>query len=249
VPAAEWVRAFEGESFYSDAVPLVDSFLFYDPKLNPTNAGNSPIPYNGPPSTLSQMWLLGKVQRGVIVPEVNEDLDLYRYKSAMTHAAAPAYMTARWYYDYYIHWRSPHGKTPPAYEPSPEIVGLCPWLDERFPPTPRYMYIFSPVDVATHSRLTFETGCDYETGKLYGVRREYDHYLLIFWDGHYTDPVTNKHRHGNLRLPYKHYYEGPYSGGGRLTKREAEKDQVDAAINFYNSGFRKHFSANRRTGR
>ena len=86
-----------------------------------------------------------------LLDEVNEDLDLYRYKSAMTHAAAPAYMTARWYYDYFIHWRSPHGKTPPAYEPSPEIVGLCPWLDERFPPTPRYMYIFSPVDVATHS--------------------------------------------------------------------------------------------------
>ena len=244
VPAAQWIESLEGSSFSSSAVPLVDSFLFYDPKLNPANAGNSPVPYNGPPSTLSQMWLLGKVQRGVIVPEVNEDLDLYRYKSAMTHAAAPAYMTARWYYDYYIHWRSPYGKTPPAYEPSPEIVGLCPWLDERFPPTPRYMYIFSPVDAATHSRLTFETGCGYEPNKLYGVRREYDHYLVIFWDGHYTDPVTGQHRHGNLKLPYKHYYEGPYSGGGRLTKREAEKDQMDAAINFYNSGFRKHFSAN-----
>ena len=192
---------------------------------------------------------MAKVQRGVVVPNINDpDVSLYQYKSSMTHAAAPAYMTARWYYDYYIHHRSPYGKTPPAYEPSPNIIGLCPWRDRRFPPVPRYEYIFSPVNPDTHKTLKFKTGCSGGTwaslsGLVYAVRREYDHYLIIFWDGRYQDPITKKRQNGNLRLSYKYYFEGPYDGGGRLTKRESEKDLMDSALNFYNSSFRKHFTA------
>ena len=251
--AKEWTdnigdRDIANDGTKATPVPLVDSFMFYDPKLNKTNnpLRSDLVGVSGThsPVTLAEMWLMAKIQRGVVVPEVNVPLNQDDYKSAMTHAAAPAYMTARWYYDYYIHWRSPHGKTPPLYGPSPEVVGLCPWLDERFPPIPIYEYIFSPIDSSTHPKLRFKTACSYESERLYGVRREYDHYLLMFWDGKYTDPILGKRKKGNLKLPYKHYYEGPYTGGGRLTKREAEKDQIDSALNFYNSSFRKHFSAN-----
>lgn len=251
--AKEWVRVGgDGEDIDIDdviAVPLVDSFMFYDPKLNRTNSPENArlvgaAERSHSPVTLAEMWLMAKIQRGVVVPWVNTPRNRDNYRAAMTHAAAPAYMTARWYYDYYIHWRSPHGKTPPLYGPSPEVVGLCPWLDERFPPMPIYEYIFSPIDSSTHPKLKFKTACSYEPERLSAVRREYDHYLLMFWDGRYTDPILGERKKGNLRLPYKHYYEGPYTGGGRLTKIAAEKDQMDSALNFYNSSFRKHFSAN-----
>lgn len=251
--AAVWVsKAENGDSINSeteDPVSLVDSFMYYDSEINPKN-DQEDLKYDRSPNTLAKSWLLAKVQRGVVVPAVNNsDIDMWQFRSAMTHAAAPAYMTARWYYDYYLHHRSPHGKTPPFYEPSPSVVGLCPWRDRKFPPIPIHEYIFSPVNPDTHNTLRFKTGCAGGTssslsGKIYKVRREYDHYLLIFWDGHYTDPITKKRRHGNMKLPYKHYFEGPYEGGGKLAKREAEKDMIDSALNFYNSTFRKHFSAN-----
>jgi len=252
--AKEWKdKAISGDGILNNGedtepVPLVDSFMWYDSKTNPSNEKPFWAIGSSSPSTLAQMWLLAKVQRGVVVPNINDpDVNLYQYKSSMTHAAAPAYMTARWYYDYYIHWRSPYGKTPPAYEPSPEIIALCPWRDRRFPPIPRYEYKFSPINPDTHKVLKFKTGCPggiSSSDLVYAVRREYDHYNVIFWDGKYKDLVTGKRRKGNLKLPYKHYFEGPYDGGGRLTKRESEKDLMDAALNFYNSSFRKHFSAN-----
>lgn len=226
-------------------VSPVDSFVLYDPVLNPSNDENAAGGGGShAPKTLSEMWLMAKIQRGVVVPQVNLDLDLFQYKAAMTHAAAPAYMTARWYYDYYVHWRSPFGKNPPSYSPTPEVVDLCPQYDERFPPAPVHEYIFSPINPDTHDELRFKTSCGgWEPEKLENVRREYDHYLLIFADGHFTDPLTDERKIGNLKLSYKHYYEGPYTGGGRLGKREVNKDQIDSVLNFYNSGFRKHMSS------
>ena len=226
-------------------VSPVDSFVLYDSVLNPSNDENAAGGGGShAPKTLSEMWLMAKIQRGVVVPQVNLDLDLFQYKAAMTHAAAPAYMTARWYYDYYVHWRSPFGKNPPSYSPTPEVVDLCPQYDERFPPAPVHEYIFSPINPKTHDELRFKTSCGgWEPEKLENVRREYDHYLLIFADGHFTDPLTNERKIGNLKLSYKHYYEGPYTGGGRLGKREVNKDQIDSVLNFYNSGFRKHMSS------
>ena len=245
--AAQWLEMSVNGTEDEDVATTspVESFIYYDPILNPKNLESEGDSQHHAPRTLAEMWLMAKIQRGVVVPSVNLDDSLFQFKSAMTHAAAPAYMTARWYYDYHIHWRSPFGKVPPSYAPSPSVVDLCQWFDERFPPTPVLEYIFSPINPDTHEELRFKTSCGgAEPNKIMNVRREYDHYHLMFADGHHTDPLTGERKLGDLKLPYKHYYEGPYTGGGKLEKREAHKDQMDSVLNFFNSGFRKHMSAN-----
>jgi hypothetical protein len=159
-------------------------------------------------------------------------------------AEAPAYFAPRIYHKFDFNWRSPHGKYAPSYTPSADILEYCPSTDPRFPPSPRYKYLFKPINPMTHSNLEFQADCS--GAGITKVRRKYDHYELEFGGGYHqeiTDYGKGRYfvgavKKGPLKLSYKHYIEGTYDGGGKLEKREAYHDQIGQISNYFNSGFR-----------
>ena len=195
------------------------------------------------PITMTEKWVMAKLQRGAAA-FVSVD------GAAVTgklRAEAPAYFAPRIYHKFDYNWRSPHGKYAPSYAPSADVIGYCPPADPRFPPSPIYHYKFKPINPDTHSELSFMQSCGYHPFSVNKVRRKYDFYEIEFVGGFHLEindqgggsvlygaPVK-----GPLKLPYKHYLEGSYEGGGNLEKREAYHDQIDQISNYFNSGFRK----------
>jgi len=194
------------------------------------------------PITLTEKWVLAKLQRGGAAMVTMDGAPASKLR-----AEAPAYFAPRILYKWNINWRSPFGKYAPSYAPSADIVAYCPWTDRRFPPKPQLLYKFSPINPETHSHLHFLSSCNWQPGTVTAVRRMYDYYEIEFVGGFHFSLVDFGNDsygfgapvRGPLKLPYKHYLEGPYEGGGKMGKREAHYDQLDQVQNYFNSGFRK----------
>lgn len=194
------------------------------------------------PITLTEKWVLAKLQRGGAAM-----VSIDGSPARKLRAEAPAYFAPRILYKWNINWRSPFGKYAPSYAPSANIIAYCAWEDKRFPPRPIYEYKFRPINPETHSNLSFVSSCKWQPGTVTAVRRKYDYYEIEFVGGFHFSIVDfgndaigiGSPVKGPLKLPYRHYLEGPYEGGGKMGKREAHYDQLDQVQNYFNSGFRK----------
>ncbi|RTL07626.1 hypothetical protein EKK58_00195 [Candidatus Dependentiae bacterium] len=153
--------------------------------------------------TASSAWMQAKQQRGII--EVG----------APYRAKAPAYEAAHSTYSWRYPARAPYLKTYTTFAPVPKDEGNCPRINGIIPP---YWHAkFTPL-VPNYPALSFPT-CPGVSGHLQYIARLTDRYILYFQDG------------PTLMLPYTVYLEGPYDGGGALSKQHSEL--LTQAINKY----------------
>jgi hypothetical protein len=219
--------------YYDEAVNYNNSRTFRDSR----GFGSRHLPI-----TLTEKWVIAKLQRGGAAMVSMDGAPARKLR-----AEAPAYFAPRILYKWNTNWRSPFAKYAPSYAPSANIVAYCPWTDRKSPPIPIFEYRFRPINPETHSNLVFYSSCSWQPGTVTSVRRKYDYYEITFVGGFHFSIVDfgndvygiGRPVKGPLMLPYKHYLEGPYEGGGKIGKREAHYDQIDQVVNSFNSGFRK----------
>lgn len=147
-----------------------------------------------PDTTAASAWTQAKQQRGIV-----EKTSPYR-------AHTPAYEAAHSVYGWRYPSLAPYLKTYTCFAPVPKDEGNCPRIDNITPP---YWHAkFTPL-VPGYPELSFPT-CPGVSGHLQYIARLTDRYILYFQDA------------PTIMLPYTVYLEGPYDGGGALSKRHSE---------------------------
>lgn len=220
-----WPVALAGEEEGANVVNPMMAFVFgrdyrsasqrdFEPEVNrltngPSDNDGSFIPIdvavlpNDPYAAAASAWSQAKDQRGKI-----ETTAPYR-------ASAPAYEAAHSVYAWRYPVRAPYLKTYTCFAPVPRDEGSCPRVDDILPP--RWQAKFSPL-VPNYPPLSFPT-CPGVSGHLQHIARLTDRYILYFQDG------------PTMTLPYTVYLEGPYDGGGALSRHHSEI--LTQAINKY----------------
>lgn len=166
--------------------------------LTETLPGNPAVPLvplgGNEDDNFAQMWATAKDQRGWV-----ETASPYR---ATAPAVERAHAHLGWHYGSF----APYLKSYSTLSPVPPGEGHCP--EYQGIEAVRWTMRFTPL-VPGLPVLEFPT-CPGQEGSAYLVSRLYDRYIVWIQDG---DPVV---------LPYTLYLEGPYAGGGNLTRPDSE---------------------------
>ncbi len=195
----------------------------FEPEANrltngPSDEDGSFIPIDvtqltgNPDLDASITWTQAKTQRGIIE------------RSVPFRASAPAYEAAHSAYSWRYPSTAPYLKTYPAFAPVPSVIGKCPSYFGSYPDA--WQVKFTPL-VPNYPPLAFST-CPGVSGHVQYVARMTDRYILYFQD---APPMM---------LPYTVYLEGPYDGGGALTRQHSEL--LTQAINKFVIELRGNYS-------
>lgn len=161
------------------------------------------------PSTLSDWWLLGQLQRGAVDPDTGA-------------IASPALDAARLHMRIAYSVRSPYGNSYGGFQPLPEEDGGSPCAPaDGFTPV-NYLYKFT--SLIDGSEVTYPGSCPEVPTHVGYILRLSDLYIVVLNNGNAD------------YYPRSQWIEGPYTGGGSL-KRDVG-GQLDRAVDAYVKDFR-----------
>lgn len=163
-----------------------------------------------------EQWEMAKSQRGGITSDASI-------------AYAPALEVPRGFFNFNYPAEAPYLKSFTSFQPYPDsgTPQRCPPLCETCPSYPNLLYKFSPLKPGLPV-ITFPGSCMDKVGHVVHIYRGHDVYVV------YTNAGNG--RYGRTILKYTDYIEGPYSGGGEVSK--VTGSQIEQSINRYADAFK-----------